>query len=936
MPPERVPPSTPQAPHAPHHTQHATRVSAAGALRPDSNTAPIPLRYDAAGMLVGDVSALSTLTGWPSERLAGRGWLRALSADDRAPTSSAWDRAVREGLPFASAMRWQLAPSPRHTRLADARSVAASTDVRWMLLQALPLVSGGAITGWQGTLAPLPSSEDVSDDLHTENSTEEMTLERADIPRGADISVLTARDLHAGSPLTTSLLSTTLDAMTDGVAICDREGHLVHVNLAMRAVYARAGVATPEETGVAVRRRILDLRQLDGTPVPPEAWPLARLLRGEVLTGSNALQLQMHLPDDTVATESFTGAPLLDDEGAIIGAVCVMRDTTGSFRLAQNLRERASQLETIFEAITDAVFIYDTKGSIVEMNAAGSRMLVTSREPDHLKRTMEERMARYPLGDEHGNPIPPERWPMARILQGEVLMGSQSADVTLTNLAGEHLRISFAGAPVRNEAGHIVGAVGVCRDVTQRRQLEVQSRVALDVLLAVAHLAGNQHAWKGMTDLLSQVAEILCRLEAADSVHALLVGPNGELAPIKMAGVTPEVEALWREEVRGTDLSRVPDAANILRRMRAGEIFVQRFEHDQPLITPGEVAATHVRCAITAPVIVDGELRALLSIGRTRPPDPSSTSGFAPWDGDLLAGVSRLVGETLAHAALSTQLRAAETARAVAEETTRQRDAFIGIAGHELRTPLTTVTANAQLLERGLRQLRDLLADEHPSKAAIDARLNRLSEHTDRISRRSTVLARLINDLVDVSRIHAERLELDLRSIDISVLLREVITEQRQVHPDRDIVVVGLEPGSELPTVADPDRIAQVLTNYLTNALKYAPPPSPVEVSITREGEMIRVAVRDGGPGLDAEQRRLIWDRFYRAPGIEVQSGSGVGLGLGLYIARTIVERHGGRVGVESTPGEGSTFWFTLPLSGTRSAPTPPGAESPPSSPSSR
>ena len=119
-----------------------------------------------------------------------------------------------------------------------------------------------------------------------------------------------------------------------------------------------------------------------------------------------------------------------------------------------------------------------------------------------------------------------------------------------------------------------------------------------------------------------------------------------------------------------------------------------------------------------------------------------------------------------------------------------------------------------------------------------------------------------------------------------------------------------------VPVIVDPERIGQVVTNYLTNALKYSPADKPVEISVRVEENQARVSVRDEGPGLSLEEQEHIWDQFYRVPGVEVQSGSSVGLGLGLHICRTIIERHHGRVGVQSAPGKGATFWFVLPLAG--------------------
>jgi signal transduction histidine kinase len=117
-----------------------------------------------------------------------------------------------------------------------------------------------------------------------------------------------------------------------------------------------------------------------------------------------------------------------------------------------------------------------------------------------------------------------------------------------------------------------------------------------------------------------------------------------------------------------------------------------------------------------------------------------------------------------------------------------------------------------------------------------------------------------------------------------------------------------------IPVVADADRIGQVITNYLTNALKYSAADRPVEVFLAIEGQMARASVHDEGPGLTPTEQQAIWERFYQVERMKVQSGSGVGLGLGLHICQTIIEQHQGQVGVQSSPGEGSTFWFTLPL----------------------
>jgi signal transduction histidine kinase len=192
----------------------------------------------------------------------------------------------------------------------------------------------------------------------------------------------------------------------------------------------------------------------------------------------------------------------------------------------------------------------------------------------------------------------------------------------------------------------------------------------------------------------------------------------------------------------------------------------------------------------------------------------------------------------------------------------------------------------------------------------------RTGELLRRIRQQTLRLDRLVSDLLDISRIQTGQLELRPERCDLATVVREMVEEQQQIHPAREIGLSAPR-GQSLPVHADRERIGQVVTNFLTNALKYSREDRPVHAGIEEEehdgARWVRVWVRDEGPGLAPEDQEIIWERFSRAQGVEIQSGSGVGLGLGLYISRTIIERHGGRIGVESARGEGSTFWFSLP-----------------------
>jgi PAS domain S-box-containing protein len=238
-----------------------------------------------------------------------------------------------------------------------------------------------------------------------------------------------------------------------------------------------------------------------------------------------------------------------------------------------------------------------------------------------------------------------------------------------------------------------------------------------------------------------------------------------------------------------------------------------------------------------------------------------------------------------------------------------RKDEFLRMASHDLRNPLTAMKGNLQLAQRQLSRL--LSTEEETASRKVLADLSLLLE---RALRQTDVQQRLIGDLLDVSRIQGGKLELTLGPCDLAPLVREIVLDQQASVPGRTIQLLLPSPDDPVLVLIDAARIGQVISNYLSNALKYSPVSTPVEVGLAVQDGQARLWVRDQGPGLSAEQQQHIWERFYQAPGIVVQSGPSQGMGLGLHICQTLIARHGGTVGVESRPGKGATFWFTLPL----------------------
>jgi signal transduction histidine kinase len=382
----------------------------------------------------------------------------------------------------------------------------------------------------------------------------------------------------------------------------------------------------------------------------------------------------------------------------------------------RKLAERVGQLEAIFEAMIDGLIVFDGQGHLLDMNRAARDLLGLDTKPDYSLDLAYERPSPYEVRDEQGQPLFVEQWPLLRIMKGEVLTGTTAVDVIIRTPNGREVQLNVSGAPVRDQHGHIDGAVMVMRDVTERRRLE-------------------QHA-KG------------------------------------------------------------------------------------------------------------------------------------------------------------------------------QMDEFLGIASHELRTPLTTIKGNIQLAKLRLTHYIHSLSTRDDE---LRGDLTEIQTMLDRAERQANVQNRLGSDLLDISCIGVDKLELRKQPCDLAAIVLETVEDLRSANLTRPIHL-ELAQYEMVPIFADAERIGQVVSNYLTNALKYSPADSPVEVRLKQEGQLAYVSVRDEGPGLTLYEQERIWERFYRAPGVERQRGFSLGLGLGLHICRAIIEQHEGKVGVESKKGVGSTFWFTLPL----------------------
>lgn len=233
-------------------------------------------------------------------------------------------------------------------------------------------------------------------------------------------------------------------------------------------------------------------------------------------------------------------------------------------------------------------------------------------------------------------------------------------------------------------------------------------------------------------------------------------------------------------------------------------------------------------------------------------------------------------------------------------------EAGIAHAVHELRGPLTTVTLGMQVAERhlGSKSGDGVTDDSEPGHAARATSVLNLAH------RSVATAGRLLEDLTDTVRMRTGIVEMQMTRCDLAAVVQDAVAGQRLVWPRR---IIHLEAPSEaVPVIADTDRIAQVVCNYATNALKYSPDNQPVEVRVECIHGQARVSVYDHGSGLTPEDQQHVWQRFYRAK--EYNGQTAQGLGVGLFICRQLIEQMHGRVGVDTVRGEGAAFWFEIAL----------------------
>jgi len=641
-------------------------------------------------------------------------------------------------------------------------------------------------------------------------------------------------------------LSAFLQSVGDGILVQDQGGTVVFVNDAGARL---CGFASATEMQASPIDKVLDRFSLfdeNGQPFPTTDLPAQRVLSG-IPAAETVLRTRVR-GNHEERWSMVSATPVLDAEGTVQFAVSVFRDLT---------EQRRAEIASRFLADASAALAESLDYEITLQQVA---RLAVPRVADWCS---------VEIADTDGTPH---------------LLALAHADPEKVSLAHEHRR----RYPADPDAPY--GAAAAIR--TGRSQLlrKIPDASLVAGAQDAEHLAMLRALGLASSMLVPLIARgrVLGTITFVSSSHEWLYGPDDlafaeELG--RRAAIAIDNARLYRDaqaaeaRFRGLfehvpDMILLADADGRYLDVNPAAALLLGYDRDELLrmSVPDVVAAARERTAAEYEHFKEtglwrGELHLRRKDGALVPVEVRATVVDLP-TGNVFISVARDISER--------------------REREQQQQDFLAMVAHDLRTPLTSLKGYLDLMRR-----RGVYNERYAGIVAVQA------ERLDR----------LVNDVLEASRIGAHRLELRRSEVELGNMVRQCVAEAEdmaELHPIRLAV-----PDRPIIGWWDSDRICQVIQNLVMNAIKYSPDGGEVMVRAEDLGDRARVSVSDRGIGIPTEALPRLFDRFYRAENVQI--GSIKGLGLGLYIAKELVEAHGGTMTVESTLGEGSTFVFTLP-----------------------
>ncbi|WEA03593.1 PAS domain S-box protein [Mucilaginibacter sp. SJ] len=554
---------------------------------------------------------------------------------------------------------------------------------------------------------------------------------------------------------------------------------------------------------------------------------------------------------------SLTISPIKNEQGEVIGASHIMRDVTHE----RETEEKRGMLAAIVENSDDAIISKTLNGIITTWNG-GAEKIFGYQE-------------RETIGKHISILIPRDRLSEEDVIIENIRNGNKVDHFQTVRLHknGSAIDISLTVSPVRDRHGAIIGASKIARDITAAKKAETAIRHQA-TKLKILNTIGKAISEKLDTEsILQKVTDATTQITGAafGAFFYNTINQDGEAYMLySLSGAPKEAfenfgmpwnTAVFHRTFSGEGVLRVDDITKDPRYGQNAPYFGMPNGH-LPVVS-----------YLAVPVISSsGNVIGGLFFGHPE------AGVFLQEHEDFVVSLASQAAVALDNSRLFTEVK----------ELSQKKDEFIALASHELKTPLTSMSGFLQLLERKVIDVN------RPFVAKAITQLKKLNA--------------LINDLFDISKIQSGKLQFYFEEFDFTELIKENLEAIREAYTSHEIY---FDESGEMILEGDKMRLEQVLTNLITNAIKYSPESDKIEVSVKKSETEIQVSVKDYGMGINKENISHIFSQFYRAKDV---NRSITGLGLGLYITKEIIERHGGRIWVESEPRMGSTFSFVLPL----------------------
>jgi PAS domain S-box-containing protein len=651
-------------------------------------------------------------------------------------------------------------------------------------------------------------------------------------------------------------LRVTLESIGDGVIAADAEGKVILLNPVAQAL---TGWSSEAATGLPLEQ-VFDIKnERTGERVEN---PVARVLReGAVIGLGNSTILTAR--DGTVRPVEDSAAPIKDEHGKTLGVVLVFHDVTHKRRAEMLLRESEERYRQIVETAQEGICLLDAEANIMFTNA---RMAVLLDCPL-------DQLPGRPLGD-FLEPDEQSKFEARRPRRAQGV--SEQVEMRFRRRDGSPLWGLVSASPIYDAAGKYCGSLGLVSDITERRRAERSAQFLADASAALAALVDYHSTLQKVAALAVPYFADWCTVDMLEA--------DGSVRRVAVAHVDPAKVQLAKEvyERFPPNPSAPRGTRNIIRTGQPEFV---------PEITDGN---------LSAPVQNPEYLRILRELGlhsyigvpiRGRAGTLGVLTFVAAESGRNYTEMDLAVAQDLGQRVAI----ALENARLYSElkEADRKKDEFLAMLAHELRNPLAPIRNAVHILRmRGV--------DAATATRAKDV-MERQIQH----------MVRLVDDLLDVSRIMEGKIDLRREPVEIdTVVARAVETAQPAIDAQGHELTITLPP-VPLSVYADPVRLAQVVSNLLTNAAKYMESGGRIWLSAERQGDELALRVRDAGLGIAPDLLPRVFDLFVQAEhGVGRSQG---GLGLGLTLVKRLVEMHGGSVTAHSEGlGKGSEFVVRL------------------------